>query len=1677
MPDQLSLSTLFLAEGIPAALAQIRALRGAVLEYVQTVSKMSSTKGLDTDTTTKNIQSVSKSISDLDKNVTASKKGLFDYSFGMKNIGLNMREAMQGLSGWVATTKAAGSSVTETTSRFENFASQQARLRGSLFESSFGFKEITKAAKDAGLEFKNFNPAAQVESLKKFSPAINPAVVSLSNLRNKTVDLNKSYEGIVRSQTSFLTKTEAAKSSVSGTSSAITAQNKHLVEHGKQLSHITDAWDRLKAAARVTASYGIAATAIFGVVNAMKTGVVAIAQYDQAIQNLNAILGNVTIAQLSVMGDKMREVSQKSRYSVEEIGSAMQVLAQAGFTAEQSISAIQSVANLATGSLEDLRQTADLMSSTIVAFNLSAEDSSRVADVMANALNRSKATLETLRISFNYVGAAASESGLSIEQTAATLGILSNAGLRASTAATGFRQVLAKMLAPTAAMRAELEKYGKSVNEINPAMVGFETAVKNMIPLFMDHERGVLDMAKAYQVFQLRGAQAAQVIMKAFLTGNWDKFIKEMYQVGAASDMAAKQQEGLIVKFQKLIISGKNLAIAFGEEVGLVGVFKGIIDTIKGFSDALGSIASSGFGSFIIQVGLLSSAIKILIPGFKSLWSVFLTTNLAARMAVGFFLTLQTGATGAAAAIAALKAAFVITLNPITLLIVGITGLGIALYKLTNWNESHIKSLQKLSVQYNENISALNVFEEALSKTKEGSLEYISMLQRFSKDHEDLAKQIQESTGVVDISTLSFERISGVLKDIKIKNIEADLDKNSEALGRYIKQLEKLNILPTYNAEEIKQTTKDIDAVINSLALDLLALKDSGKGPDEINKKIKEMSETVYANESTWKSLMTVFGLADGAIGKIASQIENRYTKAANEAEEASKKMAAAIAEMSKTLEIVTGKTFENMTVAEKMEYASFISQADEKIKKFKETANEMGLTQEQINARMSVLYAEGLAEYVASKTKEIDTDQQTAERKIQVLEAQLQKELAAIDKAQKEFKLSPGAPTDEYFKAMMNFETQRKETANQFNEEIARQRMIQYDQIIAYERKKEDELVDYKIQGYQQQLDTMLGLLQQSVDSQSGAQIEEFNKMYAELTGTAKQAADEIKNAFSGDVWIETARELPDAYGDAYGELITMTNQLTGEIVQMYTNLAGETTQTLSQVTGKSVEALKSGWTESTEYVTEVFGESYEKIVTTVNNKTGEIVKAHYNAAGEIDKIWNERDSISKSLDKVKDNADKALDAIKVFAEKQEQELIASKERINENIEKLYGDEVKYAEAKQSALLKSETDYYSKALKLAQGTEKQKLDLVNKTVQERLKLEEKLFDLSQKQKDADFKTNEAKIEWSQKLSDIDLKRWEFQRDFEGDTEDYFKKMAEFDRQELEAKRDKEKADRDAFHDMEKTQEEQERITKEIKTKNEEEKKYRESVKSAKEEVEDLLRKLEEKTIELEFNISKNSLDQIESIKTAAQGVAGSYEVKIPVKVENQNSIDGLIAKMNALKKAALEAASARAKAEGRSSGGLIGGYMLGGLLKMALGGGVKDGRSGMQIPGYGGGDRRLILGEDGEVMIRKEQVRKFGAPFFLWLNDLSTNVDHVFGAIRKRVGGMVVPSFTSIPRIATRKIAYQTGGSLTGGLNIPDLGIVKLNIGDAEVPVIMNIDAVGQLKEHLRRKKLLRSN
>ena len=621
-----------------------------------------------------------------------------------------------------------------------------------------------------------------------FTSDISQVVNAIKRLRTEMQGLNGRMQ---RLSTRATTASKSVKT-MSTSMDRATKDTKKLGQSqewvGKQISKVTGAWERMKAAMKVTASYGIAAKAIYGIYTALEAGTQEIIDFDQGLKNLQAISG-ATEAQVSVMGDVIKQVAKTTKFSTVEVAEGMVLLTQAGFSASEAMSAIQAVANLATGTLSSLQVTSDLLTTTVRAFSLEATEASRVADVMANAINKSKLTIDKLRISFNFVGSVAAQTGLSLEQTAAAMMVLANSGLRASTIGTGLRQTLARLMAPTGKLREAFESHNIELEKVNPRIVGFQTAIKNLLPVMWDSKKGAVDMTKAFELFGLRGSQAAAILVKSFAGTEYANMLSKVYEVGAAEAMAGIQAEGLGVKLKNLADRFKLVAVAAGE-AGVANAIGLLIDSLKGLAYIMEAVAKNVIGTTLIGWGAWSLAILGTVKALKVLYSLMKSmtvwSGLQAAIAVmaNQFIVLNRLFVMSGVKFAGLRAALssfwtmLANLSPLTKFVLGLGAAVTAFGMIVTASKKHREELEKTVEQHKAGIGSLQQYSKAiedlgdrLEKGEDVTDQYKATVQRLQKDHEDLARY-------VNFNTASHEELNRAIQDLsfdKFKNSLPDL--------------------------------------------------------------------------------------------------------------------------------------------------------------------------------------------------------------------------------------------------------------------------------------------------------------------------------------------------------------------------------------------------------------------------------------------------------------------------------------------------------------------------------------------------------------------------------------------------------------------------------------------------------------------------------------------------------------------------------------------------------------------------------------------------------------------------------------------------------------------------------------------------------------------------------------
>ena len=529
-------------------------------------------------------------------------------------------------------------------------------------------------------------------------------------------------------------------------------------EAGMLRSAIMGVVDSFKSMAR----YAAGAMIFYQLFNLFRTGTQSMIDFSQGMKDLQAII-NETDENIENLGETVKEVAANTKYSTTEVAEGMKLLGQAGLSAAEIMQSIESVAQLATGTMTDFKTTSDLMTTTIRAFQMNFLETGRVADVFANAINRSKLTVEKLRVSFNYLAPLARAANITFEETTAALMMLANAGIRASTMGTGMRQVLIRLVNPTAEFASAIEAAGYSVREFNPLH-------NDLADIFDRLSDVVPTAAEAIRFFHVRSLPSVMVF--ASQSGEaLRNFMREVEEVGAALRMMETQTEGLGIKFKQVADRFSVLSVAIGQS-GIDVALHLIADSLRGMLAFLTKVAEQGFTPVLLAMAATAVGLKTLVGAFSLLMGTKVYTALlgwtAGFTAFAGQLKATTvavyGTQGAVAALTAgLKLLFTTMLNnPIIAFTALIVGVYTAYNRWMNRNEVLIKSLNRKIEKLQTTQEQIELYTQKIAEAVDEGKPFIHFLERAIHEIPELRGQF---VGIAQDADKVIEKLGEIGKN------------------------------------------------------------------------------------------------------------------------------------------------------------------------------------------------------------------------------------------------------------------------------------------------------------------------------------------------------------------------------------------------------------------------------------------------------------------------------------------------------------------------------------------------------------------------------------------------------------------------------------------------------------------------------------------------------------------------------------------------------------------------------------------------------------------------------------------------------------------------------------------------------------------------------------------------
>lgn len=457
-------------------------------------------------------------------------------------------------------------------------------------------------------------------------------------------------------------------------------------------SRIEDVGSKFKAAGGAMKSAGmdmVAATA--PIATGLGLAVKSAADFEGQMNTLK-VVGQGTAAQMNAAREQILQLSTAYGESTDSITKTATDFAAVGFKMADAIDLTEQASMLAKAGLGSQEQATILLTQAISQYNLTAQDAGRLTDVFSYIANATSANVAGLSTSFGYVGTTANAVGISINETAAVLGLIQNQLQDASMSGTGFREILNSFLDPSAEAKTLMEQYNIVIRDASGALLPMGTIVDNV-----KNAMGGLNAAERDQamsiMFGVRGMSAMNALMTAG-SAQIKELTEATKQSGYAQQTAAEMMKSPSAQFAQLQAEINATAIQIGNELlpALMELFQAIKDElptikelakafIEGLVPALKTILGVGksimdwFNSLNPEVKNAIMYIGGLAAAFMMVAGPLLIFGGMIASAIGSILGLAGAVSGA---VPLITAALTFLTGPIGLVLLAITALAAA---------------------------------------------------------------------------------------------------------------------------------------------------------------------------------------------------------------------------------------------------------------------------------------------------------------------------------------------------------------------------------------------------------------------------------------------------------------------------------------------------------------------------------------------------------------------------------------------------------------------------------------------------------------------------------------------------------------------------------------------------------------------------------------------------------------------------------------------------------------------------------------------------------------------------------------------------------------------------------------------------------------------------------------
>lgn len=454
-------------------------------------------------------------------------------------------------------------------------------LKQKLTELNTNMEQTKQAVKQANSEMKQY--AKELETLRRET---NNGATATAEQRNRMQQLRDNIARTTSQIGTMRTAQQELRSQINSTNRELQNQQTAAQQVQSAAANMGDVlkanlWSSAiqSAVSRLVSSLKSAAEYCYNVGSAFEAGMSQV-----------AAISGATASELDQLNTKAKELGASTKFTATQTAEAMNYMAMAGWNAEQMLSGIDGVMNLAAASGGDLAQTSDIVTDAITAFGLKAEDVSHFADVLAAASANANTNVSMMGETFSYCAPIAGALGFSIEDVSEAIGLMANSGVKSSMAGTALRTLFTKL-------SDDIKITGQNLGEVTIQTSNADGSMRSLKDI-------LADMRSAFsQLTQSEKSTAAESVAGKYAmtglltlmnagTGDVDKLRGAIENCnGATADMADTMQnngKGAVTILQSAI-EGLGIAVYDKFSDKLKDSMNGITDIVSNLTERIES--------------------------------------------------------------------------------------------------------------------------------------------------------------------------------------------------------------------------------------------------------------------------------------------------------------------------------------------------------------------------------------------------------------------------------------------------------------------------------------------------------------------------------------------------------------------------------------------------------------------------------------------------------------------------------------------------------------------------------------------------------------------------------------------------------------------------------------------------------------------------------------------------------------------------------------------------------------------------------------------------------------------------------------------------------------------------------------------------------------------------------